>query len=92
MYQNDERESSYAKNGGALCRRFLVIQDLRQRGRHLPSHWRGLPGLTISTSPSALRCYHASRAHLVLAMIDEAGILLMSIPTEGILLYFRQCR
>ena len=57
-----------------------------------PQSLAGQPGLTISPSPNALRFCHASRAHLALVMIDEAGIFSMSILAEGILLYFRQCR
>ena len=52
----------------------------------------GLPGLTLAPSPNALCCCRASRAHLVVAMIDVAWILSVSIPTYGILLlYLCQC-
>ena len=53
-------------------------------------------GLTWSdyfaVAERAAFCCDISRTHLALAMIDEAGLFSMSIPTKGILLYFRQCR
>ena len=57
----------------------------------LPSHWRVSWSDSLALTERAALC-HAIRAHLALTMIDEAGILSVSIPIDDILLYFLHCR
>ena len=47
---------------------------------------------SIALAERAALLLYETHAHLALAMIDEAEILSVSIPTDGILSYFRQCR
>ena len=81
----------------SLCNAVLELFKILGKGEGCFSfHSPVIGGLTWSdyfaVAERAAFCCDISRTHLALAMIDEAGLFSMSIPTKGTLLYFRQCR